>query len=245
MAATPRSSEELKAVSDHLESATPQEILRWAVETYHPRLSMATAFGAEGCVLIHMIAEIEPSVHLFNLETGYQFPETLATRERLLERYGVEIELVRPDQTVAELEAAYGGPMYRRDAAYCCHLRKIVPLKRALAGRDAWISAIRREQTPDRARTAIVQWDPKFELVKVSPLANWTKGQVWSFILEHAIPYNPLHDQGYPSIGCWPCTRPVGAGAADRDGRWAGSSRTECGIHSAEPISLLMPRQMR
>lgn len=236
MALAPQTPEELKAISDRLESATPQEILRWAVATYHPRLTMATAFGAEGCALIHMLAEIEPRVHLFNLETGYQFSETLETRERLIARYGVEIELVRAEQSVPEMEAAFGGPIYESDPARCCHLRKIVPLTGALAGRDAWISAIRRDQTPDRARTAIVQWDAKFGLVKISPLANWSKGDVWSFILKNDIPYNPLHDHGFPSIGCWPCTRRVGAGEADRDGRWSGTGRTECGIHTAEPL---------
>jgi phosphoadenosine phosphosulfate reductase len=166
MGPAPYSTEELKAISDRLEEATPQEILRWAVDAFHPRLTMATAFGAEGCVLIHMLCEIEPGVHVFNLETGYQFPETLETRDRLMERYGIDVELVRPDQTVAEMEASFGGPIYETDPARCCHLRKIVPLTRTLAGRDAWISAIRRDQTPDRARAGIVAWDRKFNLVR-------------------------------------------------------------------------------
>jgi len=229
--------EELKAISDRFEAASPQEILRWAVETFHPRLTMATAFGAEGCAIIHMLAEIEPAVHLFNLETGYQFPETLALRERLQERYGVFVELVRADQSVEEMERAHGGPIYHRDPNLCCYIRKVEPLRRKLAeGYDAWISAIRRDQTPDRASAGIVEWDAKFGLVKVNPLANWTKGQVWSFLLEHTIPYNPLHDQGYPSIGCWPCTRAVGAGEEDRDGRWSGHAKTECGLHSRETV---------
>lgn len=242
MPLAPVSPEELKAVSDRLESATPQQILRWAVETYYPRLTMATAFGAEGCVLLHMLAEIEPKVHVFNLETGYQFPETLATRERLIERYGIEVELVRPDQSVAEMEAAFGGPIYGTDPDRCCYLRKIVPLRRTLARFDAWISAIRRDQTPDRARAGIVQWDAKFGLVKVNPLANWTKGQVWSFILANQVPYNPLHDQGYASIGCWPCTRPVAPGEEERAGRWSGRAKTECGLHSDS--SFIPPRSL-
>lgn len=242
MPLAPVSPEELKVVSDRLESATPQQILRWAVETYYPRLTMATAFGAEGCVLLHMLAEIEPKVHVFNLETGYQFPETLATRERLIERYGIEVELVRPDQSVAEMEAAFGGPIYGTDPDRCCYLRKIVPLRRTLARFDAWISAIRRDQTPDRARAGIVQWDAKFGLVKVNPLANWTKGQVWSFILANQVPYNPLHDQGYASIGCWPCTRPVAPGEEERAGRWSGRAKTECGLHSDS--SFIPPRSL-
>jgi phosphoadenosine phosphosulfate reductase len=235
----PPAPEELRAISDRLETATPQEILRWAVATYHPRLTMATAFGAEGCAIIHMLAEIEPAVRLFNLETGYQFPETLETRQRLMDRYGIRIELVHSEQSVAAMEAEHGGPLYNRDPNLCCYLRKVVPLQRTLEGYDAWISAIRRDQTPDRATAAIVQWDSRFGLIKVNPLANWTKREVWSFIMKHAIPYNPLHDQGYPSIGCWPCTRPIAPGEEDRAGRWTGLAKTECGLHStSELISL-------
>jgi phosphoadenosine phosphosulfate reductase len=193
---------------------------------------MATAFGAEGCVLLAMLSQIAPQVRVFNLETGYQFPETLALRERIRERYGITVEYVRPEETVAQMEARFGGPIYRTRPEECCRLRKIEPLKRALSGYTAWISAIRRDQTRDRAQAAIVEPDPKFGLVKISPLANWTKREVWKYIFDHDVPYNPLHDQGYPSIGCFPCTRPVAVGQDERAGRWAGSSRTECGLHS-------------
>jgi phosphoadenosine phosphosulfate reductase len=192
---------------------------------------MATAFGAEGCCLIHMIAEIEPTVRTFNLETGYQFAETLELRERLRLRYGIEVELVRAELTVAEYEAKYGGPLYRRRPDQCCYDRKVVPMRRALAGYRAWISAIRRDQTAARARAEVVEWDAKFGLVKINPLLHWTRRDVWEFILDHEIPYNPLHDRGYPSIGCWPCTRSVEAGADERAGRWAGTGKTECGLH--------------
>lgn len=225
-------SEPLHIISRHLETATPEEILRWAWETYGEGLTMATAFGAEGCVLLAMLSEIAPQVRVFNLETGYQFPETLALRERIRERYGITVEYVRPAETVAEMEARFGGPIYRTRPEECCRLRKIEPLRRALAGHTAWISAIRRDQTRDRAQAAIVEQDPKFGLVKISPLANWTKREVWKYIFDHDVPYNPLHDQGYPSIGCFPCTRPVTVGQDDRAGRWAGTSRTECGLHS-------------
>jgi phosphoadenosine phosphosulfate reductase len=200
------SAEQLAVFNRLLEGASPQRILRWAAAEYHPRLTMATGFGAEGCCLIHMLAEIEPGVRVFNLETGYQFPETLALRERIRERYDIEVELVRPERTVAEYEAKHGGPLYRRRPDQCCHDRKVLPLRRALAGCDAWVSAIRRDQTPDRARAEVVQWDAKFDRVKINPLLNWTRGDVWHFIVDHDVPYNPLHDRGYPSIGCWPCT---------------------------------------
>jgi phosphoadenosine phosphosulfate reductase len=218
-------------VNRMLEGSSPQLIMRWAVTEFHPRLTMATAFGVEGCCLIHMLAEIEPNVRIFNLETGYQFPQTLELRERIRERYGIEVELVRPDLTVAEYASSNGGPLYGIRPDQCCHDRKIVPLRRALTGYEAWVSAIRRDQTADRALADVVQWDAKFGLVKVNPLLSWSKSQVWRFVLENDVPYNPLHDQGYPSIGCWPCTRAVTAGADDRSGRWAGTEKTECGLH--------------
>jgi phosphoadenosine phosphosulfate reductase len=226
--------EEIVEANRELEGASAEAILRWAVTRFHPRLTMATAFGAEGCCLLHLLAAIEPGVRVFNLDTGYQFAETLALRERIRERYGIEVELVRPDQTVAEYEAEHGGPLYRIRPDQCCHDRKILPLRRAVVGYDAWISAIRKDQTGDRARTAIVQWDRKFGLVKVSPLLNWTRRDVWELVLKEKIPYNPLHDQGYPSIGCWPCTAPVGEGQDERAGRWAGTGKKECGLHVIE-----------
>ena len=228
------SAEQIAAASTRLEGETPQAILRWAVEQFHPRLTMATAFGAEGCCLIHMLAEIEPGVRIFNLETGYQFPETLELRERIRRRYGIEVEFVRPELTVAEYEDEHGGPLYRIRPDQCCYDRKIVPLRRAVAGYDAWVSAIRRDQTVHRAAAGVVQWDAKFGLVKVNPLLGWTGREVWAFIVEHDVPYNPLHDRGYPSIGCWPCTRAVDDGADERAGRWAGTAKKECGLHVLE-----------
>ncbi|MFO0879232.1 MAG: phosphoadenylyl-sulfate reductase [Gemmataceae bacterium] len=228
------SAEAIAAASSRLEGSSPQTILQWAVEQFHPRLTMATAFGAEGCCIIHMLAEIEPRVRIFNLDTGYQFAETLELRERILRRYGIAVEMVQPDLTVREYEAEHGGPLYSIRPDQCCYDRKIVPLQRTLVGYDAWISAIRRDQTEHRARAGIVQWDAKFSLVKVNPLLGWTKSDVWRFVLDNDIPYNPLHDQGYPSIGCWPCTAAVGQGGDDRDGRWAGSAKKECGLHVIE-----------
>jgi phosphoadenosine phosphosulfate reductase len=212
----------------------PEAILRWAVDRFGRKLTMATAFGAEGCCLIHMLADIDPGLRMFNLESGYQFPETLELRERLRERYGTVVEFIRPEMTVEEYEAEHGGPLYRHRPDQCCHDRKLLPLRQAVRGYEAWVSAIRRDQTPDRAAASVVQWDAKFDLVKVNPLLAWTRKDVWSFILTHDIPYNPLHDRGYPSVGCWPCTQPVGDGADERAGRWAGTARKECGLHVIE-----------
>ena len=223
--------EELPALAAKMETWTPQEILKWAWDTYGDKLAMASAFGAEGCAIISMLADISKDVYLFNLETGYQFPETLETRDRLIEKYGIPIHLVKSKQSTEEMEAEHGGPLYTHNTDLCCHIRKIVPLTEALEGYEAWISAIRRDQSPTRAHAAIIGWDPKFKLVKFNPLANWTKTQLWNYILDNDVPYNPLHDMGYPSIGCWPCTKSVNAGDDERAGRWSGSAKTECGLH--------------
>jgi len=183
-----------------------------------------------------MLAGIEPTVRTINIDTGYQFPETLDLRERILYRYGVAVEYVRPELTVPEYEAEHGAPLYELRPVDCCRDRKILPLQRAVKAINplAWISAIRHDQTADRGKAAVVQWDAKFNLVKVNPLLNWTKKDVWAFVVKHDVPYNPLHDQNYPSIGCWPCTRAVKAGEDDRAGRWAGKVKKECGLHVVE-----------
>lgn len=223
---------ELAEQSRRLESATPEQIIAWSAERYYPKLTMATAFGPEGCCILHMLGEINPKVHVFNLDTGYQFPETLELRERIAERYGIHVEMKQAETTVPEYEALHGGPLYKTNPDQCCKDRKVVVLKKAVLGFRAWMSAIRRDQSPDRAVVPIVGWDKKFRLVKISPLANWTKKEVWTLITKQDVPYNPLHDQGYPSIGCWPCTRAVGLGEDERAGRWSGFQKTECGLHT-------------
>jgi phosphoadenosine phosphosulfate reductase len=234
LVATPELLDELRSESQRLESSSPQEILQWAVDRYAPRFTMATAFGPEGMCILHMLAQIAPETPIFNLDTGYQFKETLELRDRVRDRYGIEVELKRPELSVEAYEQANGGPVYKTDPNRCCFDRKVRVLHEAVKGMHSWASAIRRDQSPDRAAAPIVGWDKKFQLVKVSPLANWTKKEVWKLIVEEKIPYNPLHDQGYPSIGCWPCTRSVLFGEDDRAGRWSGTAKTECGLHTQE-----------
>jgi phosphoadenosine phosphosulfate reductase len=224
---------ELAEHSRRLDKAMPQEIIAWAVERYFPKLTMATAFGPEGCAIIHMLAAIEPRAHVFNLDTGYQFKETLELRERIARRYGIEVEMRGAETTVAQYEAQHGGPLYRTNPDQCCFDRKVKVLREAVVGYKAWMSGIRRDQSADRAHAPVVGWDKKFALVKISPLVNWTKKDVWKMITQHDIPYNPLHDQGYTSIGCWPCTRAVMFGEDERAGRWSGTAKTECGLHTA------------
>jgi phosphoadenosine phosphosulfate reductase len=170
---------------------------------------------------------------VFNLDTGYQFAETLELRERIAEKYGIDVDLQRPDTTVEQYEQMHGGPVYTATPDRCCFDRKIRVLQRVAPNFAAWATGIRRDQSLTRANTPILRWDKKFGLVKVSPLAAWTKSQVWARIVEEGVPYNPLHDRGYPSIGCWPCTRPVTEGQDERAGRWSGFAKTECGLHTS------------
>jgi phosphoadenosine phosphosulfate reductase len=225
---------ELAAMSSELEAAAPQDVLKWACGRFGSRLTMATAFGPEGMVIIHMLAQFAPQTHVFNLDPGYQFPETLELRDRVAARYGIDVQLCRAALSVDEYEQLHGGPLYKSNPNQCCFDRKIQVIRQAIVGRDAWISAIRRDQSADRAGAWIVGWDKKFQLVKVNPLANWTKNDVWKFITDHDVPYNPLHDQGYPSVGCWPCTRSVMIGEDERAGRWSGTQKTECGLHTLD-----------
>ena len=223
---------EIASANLQLESASAQDRLKWAIDRFGSEFAFATAFGAEGMVIIHMLASIDPSTYIFNLETGYQFKETLEMRDRIADRYGVNVKLERPELTVAQYEKLNDGPVYTNDPMRCCRDRKISVLNRVVKKLNAWASAIRRDQSSFRADTPVVGWDEKFGLVKISPLVDWNKKQVWKFIFDNNVPYNPLHDQGFPSIGCAPCTRAVESGQDDRAGRWSGTAKTECGLHA-------------
>lgn len=231
--ATPQELETIEQQSRQLEGESPEAILAWAVENYFPRFTMATGLGPEGCVIISMLAKVEPRVYVFNLDTGYQFQETLDLRDRIYEKYGILIDLQTPEHPVEEYERMHGEPLYRTHPDRCCFDRKIRVLRRVSCHFDAWATGIRRSQSVTRVNTPIVKWDKKFGMVKISPLAAWSKKDVWARIMKEKVPYNALHDQGYPSIGCQPCTRPVAAGDDERAGRWSGTAKTECGLHTA------------
>ena len=215
-----------------LETATPLEILRWAADRFGSRLTFATGFGAEGCVLVDLIGRHRLPIDIFTLDTGLLFPETYDLWRRFEERYELTIRGVRPDHTVDEQAAAHGPELWTHRADRCCEMRKVSPLVAELGGFSAWITAIRRDQTASRADALAVEWDAKFGLAKVNPLVRWTKKEVWAHLLRNDVPYNPLHDRGYPSIGCLPCTSAVAAGEDDRAGRWRGAAKTECGLHA-------------
>ena len=223
--------EEIHEYAQALEGRTAEEILQWAADRFGSRVTFATGFGMEGCAIIDMVARLALPVDLFTLDTGLLFPETYDLWHRLEARYGVTIRAVRPEHTVDEQAILEGTELWARDPDRCCELRKIQPLRAALAPFDAWISAIRRDQTPDRADAPVVGWDGRFGLTKVNPLVRWTFEDVRMYVQRHQVPYNPLHDQGYPSVGCWPCTSPVAPGEDPRAGRWRGREKKECGLH--------------
>ncbi len=193
-----------------------------------PRVTFATGFGAEGCVVLDLIGRNRLPIDVFTLDTGVFFPETLELWHRLEDRYELTIRAVRAEVPVEDR-------LWLRDPDACCHARKVVPLRRELARFDAWVTAIRRDQTPDRASALPVENDAKFGLVKINPLVDWTVKDVWRHVHAFDVPYNPLHDRGYPSIGCEPCTVPVALGENARAGRWRGLTKTECGLHTKEP----------
>jgi len=228
---------ELEEASRALEGRAPADILAWAAGRYAPRLAFATAFGPEGLVILDLVARHRLAVDVFTLDTGLLFPETLALWHTLERRYGLEIRAVRPALTVEEQATHHGDALWSREPDRCCGLRKLDPLREALAGRDAWLTAIRREQTPERAAASVVERDRRYGLVKVNPLLAWSADEVWGYLRAHDVPTNPLHAAGYPSIGCWPCTSPVAAGEDPRSGRWRGRAKTECGLHSRPRVA--------
>ena len=221
------------AIAARLESRSPQDILAWALHEFGKGITIATGFGAEGVALIDMALKVSLDADIFFIDTGFLFPETYELRRKIEERYGVEIRAVRPELSPESQEEAFGPGLWSRDPDLCCRLRKLEPLKEALGGYEAWITAIRRDQTAARIHAQAVEWDARWHLVKVNPLVRWSKRDVWGYILKEKLPYNPLHNQGYPSIGCTHCTRPVRAGEDDRAGRWPGRAKTECGLHVA------------
>ncbi|MBV9163574.1 MAG: phosphoadenylyl-sulfate reductase [Pseudonocardiales bacterium] len=212
-----------------LDAAPAQEIVRWAVQTFGARFAVATSM--QDAVLVHLVSRVAPGVDVLFLDTGYHFAETLGTRDAVAATYDVNLITVTPRQTVAEQDASYGPQLHDRDPDWCCWLRKVAPLDRTLAHYDAWITGLRRAEAPTRASTPVVSYDAQRGKVKISPIAAWSDADVEDYIATHGILINPLLTVGYPSIGCAPCTRAVAVGEDPRAGRWAGSAKTECGIH--------------
>ena len=213
------------AVPD-LEPASAEEVLRHAVERFGDRLAVACSFQKEASVIMDMLVRIDAGARFFTLDTGVLFPETYAVWRQLEQRYGVKVE-VHQGMSLDQQAELHGDELWARDPDACCRIRKVEPLERALSGLDAWVTGLRRDQSPGRAGTPKIGWDEAHGLWKVAPLADWSEKDVWRYVVANHVPYNPLHDRGYSSIGCTHCTLP----SDGRGGRWAGSEKTECGIH--------------
>ena len=220
---------ELAVVANReLEDATATEILTWAWAEFGSRLAVTSSLS--DTVMIHLAEQVAPGIDVIFLDTGYHFVETIGTRDAVRAVHDVNLISITPVQTVAQQDAAYGKDLFARNPDQCCALRKVEPLNRALAGYDAWATGLRRADSPSRAGTPVVSWDPRRNLIKIAPIARWSDADVTDYIERNSLMVNPLLDDGYPSIGCAPCTRRVDAGDA-RAGRWAGLGKTECGIH--------------
>jgi phosphoadenosine phosphosulfate reductase len=223
-----------------------EHVLRWAFSEFHPAMAIASGFGAEGMVLIDIAARIQPDLRVFTLDTDFLFPETYELIGRVERLYGITVERIRPALPPEEQERRYGPALWQSAPDQCCNIRKVEPLRRKLAELRAWVTAIRRDQTAARAHARKLEWDTRFGLVKINPLADWSTKQVWDYIHEHSLSYNPLHDRNYPSIGCTHCTRSIRAGEDPRAGRWSGFEKTECGLHDRgvsqiSPLTYLGP----
>jgi phosphoadenosine phosphosulfate reductase len=222
-----------ESVAGELEDASAEETLRWAIETFHPSLYVASSFQKTSSVIVDMATKIDPSTRFFYLDTDVLFDETYQIRDELEERYGITFERYH-NISLEEQANLHGDELWKSNPDACCGIRKVEPMRDALSTVDCWISGIRRGESQRRAGAPKFHWDKRFGLWKLNPLADWSEEDVWSYLAENHVPYNKLHDQGYPSIGCTHCTRPVAEGEDERAGRWAGSTKSECGLHDED-----------
>jgi phosphoadenosine phosphosulfate reductase len=227
--------EEIRNIQPIAEEWSAEHILRWAFHRFGHDIAISSAFGAEGMTLIDMASGIQPDFRLFTVDTEFLFPETYTLMDEIEERYGIRIEKVYSSLSPEQQEREHGPALWSRDPDRCCNLRKVEPLRQKLAELAAWITSIRRNQTSFRAGAHKIEWNAKFGLLKINPIADWSAEQVWRYLHEHRVPYNRLHDQNFPSIGCTHCTRAIQSGEDARAGRWSGFAKTECGLHVIEP----------
>lgn len=221
---------DLAILNQRLETQSTETILRWAWETFAPHIATSSSFQTQSVPLLHLISQNCPAIPIIFLDTGFHFPDTLAFRDELQKRYGLNIQVVYPVVDKSQLFQQHGQGLYRRDPDLCCYINKVEPMQRATADLHGLISGVRRDQTGHRANLAVLEPRSKGPL-RIHPMLKWTKQDVWDYIDRHDLPPHPLFHQGYPSIGCAPCTRPVVAGENERAGRWSGRLKTECGLH--------------
>ena len=218
----------------------PEELLKWLVDKLpNNQLVMGTGFGPPGIVLLDILFKVTQDISVFYIDTDFLFEQTYDLKDKLEKKYGFKFLRFSSEITPGDQDKQYGNNLWEKDADSCCNIRKVIPLKKALENYDVWITGIRRKQTQVRAQSSLVEFEPRFEVIKINPLINWTHDEVWDYIKTHNLPFNPLHESGYPSIGCKQCTSPVSDGDDDRSGRWKGSNKTECGLHqcSSTPIN--------
>ncbi len=223
--------EEIQKAAARLRKYTPQQLLQWGLDQYGGKIVLACSTGAEDVVLVDMMSRITPSPQIFFLDTEKHFSETYKTLNRIEQRYNIAVKRLKPKLTLEEQETTYGDHLWQHDPDRCCHIRKVEPLREHLRKYEAWITGVRREQSPTRSQAQKVEWDQKFGLLKLNPLVDWTWQDVWNYIRTNQVPYHPLHDVDYPSIGCSVCTRSVKPGEDLRAGRWSGTNKLECGLH--------------
>lgn len=231
MIATRLSDAEIASLNERFEAAEPPEIVRWAVETFGDELAVGASFGGvSGMAILHMVATLKPNVHVFVLDTDYLFQETLETMRQARAAIGLtNVNVFKPLLSHEEQALRHGAALWMRDPDACCAIRKLEPNRRALEGKSCWVSGLRRDQSATRASTSIVSWNERYGVLKLNPLANWDEKKTWSYVLDNKIPYNPLLDRGFASIGCYNCTVP---GVRGRAGRWQGFEKDECGLHA-------------
>jgi phosphoadenosine phosphosulfate reductase len=219
-----------EAIAEELENLSAPEVLEWMFDQFGSRHYIACSFQKTSSVTAHLASQVNPDARFFYLDTDVLFPETYETRDRLAEGLGIEFDRFH-NLTIEEQAEQYGDELWKREPDACCGIRKVEPMRRALSSVDCWVAGVRRADSSTRAKAPKFAWDKKFGIWKLNPIADWSERDVWNYIHEHRLPYNPLHDRGYPSIGCTHCTQPVGPGGDPRDGRWAGVAKTECGIN--------------
>lgn len=222
--------DDLERLNNRFEYQSPEDLLIWGSEKFGIEAVLGTGFGPSGVILIHKITNLGLDIKMFCLDTNLLFDETYRLWDKIEKKFNVTVESVSPILTLEGQSELYKEELWKSDPDKCCHLRKVLPLQKYLSNKSAWITGLRRSQSQMRKDVQKVEWDPSNKVLKLNPLADWTQNEIWSYIDEYELPYNPLHDEGYPSIGCIPCTEPA-VGGSERSGRWKNLEKTECGIH--------------
>ncbi len=232
MSASPFTAEtDFSEINRYFANRSLDDLLSWSLATFGAKVALITSFGPTGMVVLDRLAKLSPGIKIITIDTDFLFEETYTLRERVQRRYPIQLEIRKSALTPAVQAQIYQPQLWQVNPDLCCHIRKVAPLAEVLGGLEAWLTGLRRDQSATRTDLPLVAWDDKYHLVKINPLANWTRSQVWTYLLENDVPYNHLHDQGYASIGCTHCTRPGDNSGDERTGRWQGSSKVECGMH--------------